>query len=130
MTASQRANFLPEQPTDRAVERSRKIALKKDVILWLQENDVGWSRDTANSMGSDFVNELADCLWYIDGHSASLDSRACTLPQEFRHFEGYNKPEKSKHRKRDLENLSVTTLDQHCNLLNSFIIIIIIINAS
>ena len=120
--ASQKPQFLPPFPSEKSIERSRKFALRNDVLLWLQESNLGWSRDFAFSVGAAFVTALTDSLWYIDGHMATLDGRACTVPQEFRRFQGYNQPEKNKHRKRIVENLNCTSLDLYSSILNNFVL--------
>ena len=121
--ASAHSNFhLPAKPSDRAVERSQKWALQKDVLIWLEDKGLGWSRCTAESTGVKFVTALTDILWYLDGHLATLTSRGCPIPQAFQLFSGYNQPSKSKHRKRDAENLSVVALDSHSCLLNEFLL--------
>ena len=122
LMASQKPQFLPPFPSEKSIERSRKFALRNDVLLWLQESNLGWSRDSAFSVGAAFVTALTDSLWYIDGHKATLDGRACTVPQEFRRFQGYNQPEKNKHRKRIVENLNCTSLDLYSSILNNFVL--------
>ena len=61
----------------------------------------------ANSVGSTFVNSVCGCLWYIDGNFQSLSSG---VPECFHCFQGYNKPELCKKRKRDESNLKSTEL--------------------
>lgn len=111
---------LPDHPSDRAIERSRKFELKKDILLWLHDKGLGWTHDKVKSVGNEFVAALTDIIWYIDGHFTTLSGRACPIPQEFETFSGYNNPSKSKHRRRDVENLSAVVLDSHSSLLNSF----------
>ena len=115
-------SHLPAHPSDRAVERSQKFALKRDILLWLQDRGLGWSRDAAESTGAQFVAALTEILWTLDGHSTAFSHRACPIPQEFVLFSGYNQPSKSKHRRRDAENLSAAVLDSHSSLLNEFML--------
>ena len=59
-----------------------------------------------NSSGRNFTKTAVDCLWYIDGHHDTLQKQSsCPIPQLF-HFVGYNTPELSKHRKRQVSNMS------------------------
>ncbi len=120
--ASARSNsHLLPQPSDKAVERSQKFALKRDILLWLRDKGLGWSRDSAESTGAQFVGALTEILWNLDGHSATFSSRACPIPQEFELLSVYNQPSKSKHRRRDAENLSAASvLNLHSSLLNEF----------
>lgn len=112
-------SHLPAQPSDRAVERSQKSALTRDILLWLRDKGLGWSRRAAESTGAQFVAALTEILWNVDGHFATFSGRACPIPQEFVLFSGYNQPSKSKHRRRDAKNLSAAVLDSHSNLLQS-----------
>ena len=50
-------------------------------------------------------------LWYIDGHLEAISGRGCRIPQCFVAFQGYNIPERSKHRKQSLSNLSADVLE-------------------
>ena len=58
-----------------------------------------------DSVGKKFITDLSNTLWYIDGHHRVLSSRSCDIPKFFSNFTGYNRPEKSKHRKRSISNL-------------------------
>ena len=120
--AAPRTLCLPTVPSDQAVQRSRKCALKKDVIAWLHDNKLGWSHDLVHSVGANFVTAITDCLWCIDGHTGTMESRSCSVPREFLQFHGYNLPEKSRHRKRDVRNMSAADLDAHASILNSLLL--------
>ena len=62
-----------------------------------------------------FIEKLRDVLWYIDGHSSTMEIRSENrIPSFFEQFAGFNRPEKSKHRKRTIENLSSEKLKIHC----------------
>lgn len=102
MMATQRSNrHLPSQ----LEEHTKKITLRNDILKWLGNNELGWSLDECNYQGEAFVAALANTLWELDGHHNSLKDRGCPIPILFEHFEEYSKPEKSKHRKRTLQNL-------------------------
>ena len=59
-----------------------------------------------------------EILWYIDGHHHLLSERSTvSVPSVFKQFQGYNKPELSKHRKRSQSNLSSITLEHHARIL-------------
>lgn len=120
--AAPRTLCLPTIPSDQAVQRSRKCGLKKDLITWLHDKKLGWTADLVHSTGANFVAALTDCLWYIDGHIDTMVSRSCSIPKQFLQFQGYNNPEKSKHRRRDTENMSASVLDTHASVLNSFLL--------
>lgn len=119
--SAQQTLHLPAHPSNESVSCSKKQELKKDVIVWLEKSNVGWQNDSLDA-GSKFVCGLTDCLWYIDGQHSTLEGRACHVPPEFKHFQGYNLPEKSRHRKRSPENLSAGVLDHHSTVLNSFLL--------
>ena len=56
------------------------------------------------------VNALTSTLWEIDGHHHVLSNQGYKIPSIFSAFEGYNRPEHSKHRKHQLSNLSGAVL--------------------
>jgi hypothetical protein len=88
----------------------------------LQDKKLGWTADLVHSIGANFVAALTDCSWCIDGHIDKMANRSCSIPKQFLQFQGYNNPEKSKHRRRDVDNLSASVLDTHASVLNSFLL--------
>ena len=94
------------------------MALKRGIIKWLEENKVGWSIDRVNTLGAGFVDVITDTLWYIDGHHDTLHSRSCSVPADFREFQGYNRPELTKHRRRLAENMCSGMLNSYSLRLN------------
>ena len=56
--------------------------------------------------GKQLVRTLCNVLWYIDGRHDTFSSRFCNIPDIFSQFQGFNRPELSKHRKREHANLS------------------------
>lgn len=54
-----------------------------------------------------------DVLWYIDGHHGAFENRSFPIPEVFKAFDGYNVPERSKHRKRKTGNMSYDILISH-----------------
>ena len=113
---------LPLPPTAAARQKNRKFALKGRIHEWLQEKSVGWSPDSKEGVGKEFLNAFTEVLWYIDGHEETLSSRGCSIPTEFKLFFGYNVPVKSKHRKKDISNLSCDVLDHHAAMLNHYLL--------
>ena len=74
--------------------------------------NVKWS--DPNSYGVPFLKKLCDVLWYIDGHHDTINEKA-TIPDVFSRFQGYNCPEKYKHRKRTKRSLSSSELSAHAS---------------
>ena len=105
-------------PTKYTIKQpNAKLTLKNDVIEWLAQNQLGWEKAFAESVGRTFVNTLADVLWYIDGNFATLHDRGCGVTACFESFQGYNKPEERKKRKRDETNLKASELTAFSNSL-------------
>ena len=61
---------------------------------------------------------ITDTLWYIDGQHDTLRSRACAVPADFNDFQGYNRPELTKHRRRLAENMCSGMLNSYSLRLN------------
>ena len=68
------------------------------------------------------MNTLTSVLWYLDGHFGALQDRSCHIPDVFNVFHGYNQPEKSKHRRKDITNLSSATLNSFSTTLNQILL--------
>ena len=92
------------------VRDNNKIRMKNDILKWLATNELGWAPDDCNTQGHKFVETLANALWEVDGHHSTLRDRGCGIPPMFDNFQNYRKPEKSKHRKRQLNNFEHRTL--------------------
>jgi hypothetical protein len=120
--ASNSKLHLPPFPSDSAVGKNKKAGMKKDVILMLEEKELGWSHWSVSSGGENFVNVLTECLWYIDGHYSAFKDRCMEIPSDFQHLQGYNKPEASKHRRKDVGNLDASTLDAYSSSLNKLLL--------
>jgi len=91
---------------------SRKDKLFNDVIKNLRERSCSLPKQHFNVLKS-FLNKLTDTLWHIDGHKATIERESARkIPEFFQKFQGYNKPELSKHRKRTIDNLSAKKLSQ------------------
>ena len=57
--------------------------------------------------------KFSDALWYIDGHIEKIELESSRkFPPSFKSLMGFNRPELSKHRKRDIKNLSGAKLSQ------------------
>ena len=88
----------------------------------LQTRHLGWNHWSASSDGESFVNILTDSLWYLDGHHQAFDDHSCNIASNFQSFQGYSRSEGSKHRCRDVTNLSAGTLDAFSSSLNKLLL--------
>ena len=118
---AQRSLCQPKLPSKITRERlTKKELLFNDVIDFLQSQDLSWpGTDAAEGAGKKFVACLVDCLWYLDGRKHVLEKQGCKFPNFMCAFEGYNKPEASKHRKRSIENMCSSVLRTHSQSLYS-----------
>ena len=91
--------------------RTNKQRLRNDIITKLfMAKQCQWRSDEVPSMGNSLVQALTDTLWTVDGHHDVFSKQGCLFPSFASEFEGYNRPEMSKHRKRNRENMSCSTL--------------------
>ncbi|XP_066928996.1 uncharacterized protein [Clytia hemisphaerica] len=91
---------------------TKKEKLFNEVLKMLKERSCRFPNKHFDVLKS-FLNKLTDALWYIDGHKATIERESIRkIPEFFKTFEGYNKPELSKHRKRTIDNLSSKRLLQ------------------
>lgn len=105
--------------------RNRKDDLYNAVIDLFEQKNLVVPHSDANLSGKCLVKALCNVLWYIDGQHETLSARSCHIPEVFSPFQNYNKPELSKHRKRERVNLSEVELrglssDLFVLLLNSY----------
>ena len=97
-------------PATVAVPRNNKQKLRNDLIAFLSNNDLKRHADEIESSGEAFMKAIIDTLWLIDGQYDVFKSRDHPIPSSFHSFTGYNQPQPSKHRKRERENMSCTSL--------------------
>ena len=62
------------------------------------------------SAGCSLVQALTDTLWHIDGQHDTFKKQGFPIPTDFGVFLNYNRPDLSKHRKRQQANMSCTVL--------------------
>ena len=109
MMSSSRQQSL-KLPRKKEPPRNQKDKLFNGIVDLLDEQKLSYSPAEAESSGQNLVRVLTDCLWHIDGHHETLEKQSCPVPPIFGPFTGYNLPERSKHRKRTIANLSSDTL--------------------
>ena len=97
-------------PYPRVVKDNRD-RLYNDGIRLMQEMGVRWT--DPQRYGVPFLENLSNALWYIDGHHSTIGEKAPKVPEIFSRFTGYNCPEKHKHRKRTMDNLSRSEILAH-----------------
>lgn len=86
--------------------RNSKHLLQNDVITFLSNKECGWQRNEVESSGKSLVTAITDTLWTIDGHHHVFGVQGYFIPTCFSVLVGYNRPELSKHRKREVANMS------------------------
>ena len=96
--------------------RNNKDMLYNHIVHCFQDRNLSWDSDSIIS-ASKLVQNLTDVLWYIDGHHEQFSN----VPLFFTQFQGYNKPELSKHRKRRIANLDHSILEMHVNNLSTLL---------
>ena len=91
-------------------EINAKVKLQNHIIDMLEQRNLGWSNDAVGTAGKLFISTLSNALWYIDGVHESLAERSAHVPQFFYEYQGYNCPEKSRKRKRDINSMKEAEL--------------------
>ena len=77
----------------------------------MREMGVTWT--DPQRYGVPFLENFSNVLWYIDGHHSTIGEKAPKVPEIFSWFIGYNCPEKHKHCKRRMNNLSRSEILAH-----------------
>ena len=97
--------------------KNKKFEMKNAVIDWHSKNKVGWEPGSVEGSGWAFVNTVSDVMWDLDGKHESLAARAHGVPQELGHLQGYNCPEKHRHKRKHPGSLSCDMLAEHSGAL-------------
>lgn len=109
MIQAQKDKALPTLP-QRIPARTKKDDLYNAIIDLLEQMDLTLTSMEASGGGKQLVRALCNTLWYIDGRHETFSDRSFNIPDVFSQFQGYNRPELSKHRKRDHSNLNAVEL--------------------
>ena len=91
---------------DPVQEKNKKDKLYNNILSLLELKKLKVEYSEIQRFGDRLVRALCDTLWYIDGHHDVFHQRAIVIPSVFNPFQGYNCPEKTKHRKRQLTNMA------------------------
>ena len=98
--------------------RNKRDALYNDLLSLIESMELQWKADEVHDgTATKVIQALRDVLWYIDGSHVTLAERSCEVPELFQKFDGYNKPEIHKHRKRQVASLSRDVLLAHSQSL-------------
>ena len=85
--------------------------IKNEFLTYLQDNKCKFPKGTS-SWAQTFVNQSIELLFYVDNHYVKMAEHVpgVGVPSIADRFCGFNMPEKHKHKKRMLSNLSKTKL--------------------
>ena len=90
--------------------------LNNEVLGFFEEKECNFPTN-AGVRATSFVSKSVDLLYYVDGHYNKIESVvsiSTKVPTVFKTwFSGFNCPEKHKHRKRNLSNLSEQKLEKY-----------------
>ena len=100
---------LPTLP-ERISARTRKDDLYNTITDLLEQMDLFLTSTEASAGGKQLVRALCNTLWYIDGRHDTFSARSLDIPDVFTQLQGYNRPELSKHWKRNHTNLNAVEL--------------------
>lgn len=89
------------------VVKNKRDQLFNDLLSTIQSRDLQWRPEEVHcGSATKTIQAIRDTLWYIDGSHVTLSERSCEVPEIFKKFNGYNKPELSKHRKRVINSMA------------------------
>ena len=90
---------------------NKKEELFNALIKFIETNEFKWTlSEMSANVGFNTISTLMDALWCIDGNYEKFAEQFSGIPVV---FPGYNKPERSKHRKRKVSSLSGDILYSH-----------------
>lgn len=104
-------------------ENTREDLLFNELISIFEENRVGWTGGTHNTIGKKFIERLTTAIWYLDPHLDKLHNRACNLPFLFKQLKTYKQGRTyneyyhtSKHKKQQLSKAGLESIIVALNL--------------
>ena len=97
-------------------EKTKKDKLFNDIVNTIDKKGLKFSSGQLES-GKSYITTLTSTLWYIDQHHCTLATRGYHVPDLFKPFSGYKRPELSKHRKRDHNSLNADKLSAFASSL-------------
>ncbi len=71
------------------IEHTRRDLLYNEIIDLLRNQKAGWKGGIHQTLGKEFVERIANALWYIDSHLKLLNSRSCHMPALFKELATY-----------------------------------------
>ena len=116
LLANQALLSQPGRPPTVSV-RNAKDHLYNDILGYMEEQELNWRSEEIDTQGRMCVRKLTNILWILDGHHDVLAKQSCPVPDTFSRFQGYNTPQKHKHRKRSISNLDGDTIRCHSSFL-------------
>ena len=116
LLASQAAQSRPGRPSSVNV-KTAKDKLFNAILEYLAEQELDWPSNEKDTQGKMCIRKLTDVLWILVGHHDVLSKQSCIIPIPFQRFQGYNIPEKHKHRKRLVSNLDGDVIRHHSSML-------------
>ena len=101
------------------IVKNKRNQLFNDLLSTIQSRDLQWRPEEVHcgSATKAIIQAIRDTLWYIDGSHLTLSERSCGVPEIFKKFNGYNKAEVSKHRKRASSSMARDVLVSHSQSL-------------
>ncbi len=100
-------------------EQTGRDRLKNKVVEWLEQKNLGWSTAYVDSYGLKYIELLPEILWYLDGHTKSLEGRSLAIPSLFADFSGFNKPEQHSHKSTPMEATKLRTYSSNLFSISS-----------
>ncbi|CAB5347935.1 unnamed protein product [Rhizophagus irregularis] len=70
-------------------EHTRRDLLYNEIIDLLRNQKAGWKGGVHQTLGKEFVERIANAIWYIDPHLKLLQSRSCHIPVLFKELTTY-----------------------------------------
>ncbi|PKC15019.1 hypothetical protein RhiirA5_408735 [Rhizophagus irregularis] len=70
-------------------EHTRRDLLYNEIIDLLRNQKAGWKGGVHQTLGKEFVERIANAIWYIDPHLKLLQSRSCHIPVLFKELATY-----------------------------------------
>ena len=100
------------------IVKNKRDQLFNDLLSTIESRGLQWRPEEVHcGAATRAIQAIRDTLWYIDGSHKILTERSCVVPEIFKSFDGYNKPELSKHRKRAVDSMARDVLVSHSQCL-------------
>ena len=95
---------------EKTSEKNNFDKLRNELVSYMDENSIGWSKSIVETTGKRFVDNLASILWHITCHHDYFRKRFLDIPLVFNRYQNYDNYIEKRKPKPQLSSEKLSTL--------------------